>query len=178
VRPEKAYAAEEIGRLIEGATFLILTTFRGLDSVTMNRFRRVVRDRSCRYVVVKNRLFAIAAKQRGLEDLCTLLQGQVGVVFGKDDSLDTLKAVSGFGKENEELRVLGGFFEGKVRTAQETIALATMPPREVIAGGFVGTLQSLLSGVVHILSEPLRSSVFAISAILEKKEDSNSREGD
>jgi len=177
VRPEKAYAAEEMGRLIDVVSSLILTTFAGLDTVRMNRLRRLVREKSGRYFVVKNRLFAIAAKQRGLGGLCDLLQGEVGVVFGEDDSLDILRVVADFGKENEELKVLGGFFEGKVRSAEEMIAMARMPPREVVAGELVGTLQSLFSGLVRVLSEPAQSFVFVLGSIVNKKEGSDSQEG-
>ncbi len=177
MRPEKRHAAEQIGELIDGATFLILTTFEGLNSMSMNQLRTIIRKKSCRYFVVKNRLFALAARQRGLEDLSDLLKGQVGVVFGEDDSLDTMKAVSDFGKENEALRILGGFFEGKVRTAEEMIALATMPPREVIAGELVASLQSPFSGLVHVLSDPVQSLVFVLNLLSVKKENSDSQDG-
>jgi large subunit ribosomal protein L10 len=177
VRPEKAHAAEEIGKLMDGASSLILTTFAGLDSMRMDQLRKVVREKSGLYFVVKNRLFALAAKQRSLGGLSDLLQGQVGVVFGKDDSLDILKAVTDFGKDNDKLKVLGGFFEKKVRSAQEMIGMATMPPREVVAGGLVAALQSPLSGLAHVLSEPVQGLVFVLGSILGKKESSDSQEG-
>jgi large subunit ribosomal protein L10 len=177
VRPEKVHAAEEIRKLMDGASSLILTTFAGLDSMRMNRLRRLVREKSGRYFVVKNRLFAIAARERGLDGLYLLMQGQVGVVFGEDDSLGLLKAVADFGKENAELKVLGGFFEGRVRTAEEMVAVAMLPPREVVAALLVGTIHSLFSGVVHVLSEPLQSLVVALDSKLKKREGSDSQEG-
>jgi large subunit ribosomal protein L10 len=177
VRPEKAYAAEEIGKLMDGASSLILTTFAGLDSTGMNRLRRLVRQKSGRYFVVTNRLFAIAARERGLDGLCDLMQGQVGVVFGEDDSLEILKAVADFRKGNEELKVLGGLFEGKVRSAEEMIGVAALPLREVVAGELVGTLQSLLSELVRVLGEPVQSLVFVLGSTPETREGSDSQEG-
>jgi len=112
--------------------------------------------------VVKNRTFGIAARSRGLESLCELLGGEVGVVFREDDSLDLLKRVVKFGKGNEQLRILGGLFEGEVRSADEMLAIAAMPPKEVAVGELVRALGSPLSEVVQILSEVVRSLVFVI----------------
>jgi large subunit ribosomal protein L10 len=176
VRPEKAYAAEEIVKLIDGASSLILTTFGGLDSIRMNLLRKMVSEKSGRYFVVKNRMFRIGARERGLEGLCGFLKGQVGVVFGEDDAVELLKAVVNFGKENEELKVLGGVFEGEVLSGKRILAIATMPPKEVVAGELVGVLASPLSEIVQVLSEPFRSLVFALSSIQEKKESPLSKE--
>ncbi len=169
MRPEKAYAVEELGRLIDGSSSLILTTFTGLDSARMDTLRGIVRKDSGRYFVVKNRTFGIAARSRGLERLSELLGGQVGVVFREDDSLDLLKKVVKFGKGNEQLRILGGLFEGEVRSAEEMLAIAAMPPKQVAVGEFVRALASPLSEVVQTLSEVVRSLVFVIGSIGEKR---------
>jgi len=176
VRPEKAYAVEELRKMIDGASSLILTAFQGLDSMRMNLLRTIVREKSGRYFVVKNRLFRMGAKERGLDALCDFLKGQVGVVFGEDDSLALLKAVVNFGKENGELQVLGGLFQGRLRTASEMMAIASMPPRGVVAAELVRTIQSPLSEILHILSEPLQSLVIALGSIQEKKGSSASQQ--
>lgn len=174
MRPEKGYAAEEVGKLIDGSSSLILTTFTGVDSTRMNALRRKIKEKSGRYFVVKNRTFALAARRRGLEGLCAFLGGQVGVVFGEDDSFEILKSVVSFGKENEELKILGGFFEGRVRSGSEMLAIAATPPRDVAAGQLVGTLGSPLSEFVQVLSEVARSFVFVIGSIAERRESSGS----
>jgi large subunit ribosomal protein L10 len=169
VRAEKGFAVEEIGRLIDGSSSLILTSFAGLDSMRMDTFRGVVRDNSGRYFVVKNRTFGIAARQRGLGGLCELLAGQVGVVFSGEESLELLKAVVKFGKGNEELRILGGLFQGDVRSAGEMLAMAAMPPKGVAAAELVGALGCPLSELIHALSEAARSFVFVIGSIGDEK---------
>lgn len=171
MRPEKAFAAKEIANLMEQSGSLILTSFSGLDSERMTRLRASIRDKSARYFVVKNRLLAIAAREHGFEGLCSFLQGQVGVVFGGDDWAGILKTLADFSKQNEELRVLGGVCENKVRTAQEMAMLSVMPPKEVVAAQFLGTLASPLSEVLQILSEPVRSLAFVLGSV-QKNEDS------
>jgi large subunit ribosomal protein L10 len=169
MRPEKAYAVAEMGRLLDGASSLIVTTFTGLDSARMNTLRTLVNEKSGRYFVVKNRAFAIASRDRGMEELPAVLRGQVGVIFGEDDFLELLKALVDFGKKNEELKVLGGVFEGEVRLGKDMLAIAAMPPKEVAAGELVSTLASPLSGVVQLLSDAARSFVLVIASIGEKK---------
>ena len=171
VREEKGYAVKEIGRLIDESSSLILTTFTGLDSTRMNALRTAVGRASSRYFVVKNRTFGIAAKERGLEPLCGLLSGQIGVAFGSDEGFGVLKALVEFGKENEQLKVVGGVFQGEVRTGEEMLAIAAMPPWEVAAGELVGALAGPVSGLVQVLSEVVRSFVFVVNSITERKEE-------
>ncbi len=151
--------------MIDGSSSLILTTFTGLHSARMDALRGTVKEKSGRYFVVKNRTFGIAARQRGLEKLCDSLTGQVGVVFSEGDATGLLKAVVKFGKESEELKILGGLFEGQVRSAGQMLAIGAMPPKEIAAGEFVGVLVRPLSEVVQALSETLRSLVFIIGSI-------------
>ena len=178
MRAEKAYAVEEIGRLIDESSSLVLTTFAGLDSTRMNALRAKVSDAYSRYFVVKNRTFGIAARQRGMEGLCGLLRGQVGVIFGGGDEFDVLKAAVSFGKENEELRILGGLFQGEVRSAEEMLAIAAMPPWDVAGGELVGMLVGPLSGFVQVLTEVTRSLVFIVGSIIEKKETTGPQQGE
>ena len=177
MRPEKAYAIQEMGKLMEGSSCLILTTFVGLDSTRMNSLRRLVKENAGRYFVVKNRMFGIAAASRGLGGLCEHFQGPAGVIFAENDSLELLRAVVAYGKQNDELKILGGVFDGEVRPGADMLAIATMPPREVVAATLLGTLVSPLSELVQVMSEPLRSLVLTLSAIHEKKESSVSKEG-
>lgn len=168
MRPEKGYAVEELGSHMDRSSSLILTTFTGLNSTRIGQLRRLVRERAGRYVVVKNTIFGIAAKKRGLDTLCPMLKGQVGVVFGEDDSLELLKAVVKFGKENEELKVLGGVLDGEVRSGKEILAITTLPPKSVVAAELVGAIGSPLSEFVHLLGELPRSLVFILNSIQEK----------
>lgn len=177
MRPEKGYAAEQLGRLLDRSSSLILTTFTGLNSMRISELRKRLREKSARYFVVKNRIFGIAARKRGLDALCPMLKGQVGVVFGEDDSLELLKAVVSFGKENEELKVLGGVLEGQVKSAAEMVAITTLPPKNVVAGELVGALASPLSELVQLLGELPRSLVFILSSIQEKRESSAPKQG-
>ena len=177
MRAEKAYAVEQISKMIEASSSLILTSFTGLDSARLGLFRRTVKEKSGRYFVVKNRIFGIGARQRGLEKLSRFLSGQVGVVFGAGDSLDLLKAVVSFGKANEELKILGGILQGEVRSPEEIHRIVTLPPREVGMAQLVGTLVSPLSGLVHILGEPTRSLVCILGSRQEKTDTLAPREG-
>jgi large subunit ribosomal protein L10 len=177
LRPEKRYAADEIGRIMDGTFSFILTSFKGLDSTRMDLLRRTVREKSGRYLVIKNSIFGIAGRERGLEELCGLVEGQVGVVLGQDDSIELLKAVVRFGKENRELRILGGLFEGEVRSGERMLAIAGMPPRQVAAGEVVGALGAPVSEMVQVLSEALRGMVLVLGSRGEMKESPVSRKG-
>ncbi len=177
MRAEKRYAVEQIGALMDGSSSLILTTFVGLDSIRMNAFRGAVKERGGLYFVVKNTVLGIAARERGLSKLCGLLGGQVGIVFAEDDLLDLLKIVVAFGKENEELKVLGGVFEGQVWSAPEMLAIAALPPREAVAGQLVSTLASPLFELMHVLTEPLRSLVLFLGSAGKQHDSSLSEQG-
>jgi large subunit ribosomal protein L10 len=120
VRAEKQYVIDELKARIGGASAIIFTSYNGTSAEQMGVLRSLLHERRGGYMVVKNRLFALAAKAAGLDDELPGFGGQVGVAFSDEESsVPVLKALVEFNKEHEVPVLLGGFIGGRPGTADQ-----------------------------------------------------------
>lgn len=168
MRAEKQFVIEELKTTIEDASAVIFTGYAGTSAERMRFLRQVIHERNGRYLVVKNRLFAQAAKAAGLEGELPGFAGQVGVAFTDEDaSIPVLKALVDFHKEKETVGVLGGFINQRPCTGAELRVLSMLPPKPVMQAQVLGTLQTCLRGLVLVLAGRLRSLLYVINAYVD-----------
>jgi large subunit ribosomal protein L10 len=170
VRAEKQSVIEELKARIEGASAVIFTSYTGAGAEKMGALRRALDGHKGGYLVVKNRLFALAAKQAGLSEALPGFDGQVGVAFSDEDSsVAVLKALVGFHKEHETIALLGGFVGGRPYTAAQLKDLSKLPTKPVLQAQLLGALQAVPRGLVTVLAGRLRSPLYLINAYIEKR---------
>ncbi len=170
MRTEKQFAIEELKERIEGATAVIFTDYAGAGAEQMVILRHALHERNGRYMVVKNRLFTLAAKAAGFESELPGFAGQVGVAFtDEESSVPVLKALVDFRKEHEAVALLGGFVGGKPYTADELKELSKLPPKPLMRAQVLGTFQVVPRGFVSVLAGRLRSVLHLINAYIEKQ---------
>jgi len=151
---------------------LIVTSFKGLKTVEFNEMRQKIRNFKSEYRVVKNSLTRIALKNAGMEELAKALQGPSAIVIERGDALATIKAVFEFAKTHENIKVSGGYFDGKVLTDKELKAIASLPTREVLLSMLLGTLQAPMVNLVSVLQAPMRDLVGVLDQIAKKSPES------
>lgn len=170
MRSEKQFVIEELKAKIGSASAVIFTSYTGASAEQMAALRGALDGRNGGYMVVKNRLFALAAKEAGLGDALPGFEGQVGVAFSDEDSsVPVLKALVVFNKENETVALLGGFIGSKPYTAAELKELSRMPTKPILQAQLLGTLQAAPRGFVSVLAGRLRSLLYLINAHIESQ---------
>jgi large subunit ribosomal protein L10 len=135
----------------------LLTEYRGLTVAQLKQLRRSIAA-DAEYAVVKNTLTKIAAKRAGVEGLDDLLEGPSAIAFVKGDAITVAKALKNFAKEFPLLVIKGGYFDGKVVTADEVKKLADLETREVLLSKVAGVLMATLSKAVRTI-DALRASL-------------------
>jgi large subunit ribosomal protein L10 len=128
--------------------------------------RREARENNVAVTVAKNRLVKLAlASHDEYKDAETgVLTGQLALAIG-DDEVAPAQALANFGKTHPALEIVGGLTrEGKVLTADEVKALASLPSKDVLRGQVVGTIAAPLSGFVSVLNGNLRGLVNVLDA--------------
>ncbi len=131
---------------------------RGVSVVKTESLRRKLYAESGRYSVVKKTLWDIAVKAEGVVGEKPLVPSELGVVWGAD-LLTPAKLANEFVKENKgQAKILGGIWDGQFKSAQEMVAIATIPPREV-----------LLSQIAFLLKSPMQTFAIAVSEVAKKK---------
>jgi len=137
----------EVAQLTEDfktANATVLTEYRGLTVGAMKTLRRSL-GLTTKYAVVKNTLTKIAAKNAGVELDESLFKGPSAVAFIKGDPIDAAKSLKNFQKENPQLVIKGGIFDGKAVTTAEILKLADLESREVLLSKLAGAMKGSLA---------------------------------
>jgi len=165
----KVKVVAEVAGLAEQAKAVVLTSFKGLTVEAETKLRRDVRQVQGTYRVVRNTLARRAMTDDQWAELRKDFQGNTALVFTNDDVVGLMKTLVDFAKENEALSIRGGVFEGKPLTKNDVVALANMPPREVLIARLLGVMQSPLTGLMNVLTGSVRNLAQVVKAIADKK---------
>ncbi len=173
--PEKQKIVADIKEKLTTSKGAVFTSYRGLTVAQDTQLRRAFREAGVSYHVIKNTLTAIAAKEAGLDDLLSHLEGTTALAVSTDDAIAPAKVVSEFIKKNklentEVLTIKAGIVDGKVISADDVKALASLPSREVLIAKLLGSMQAPISNTVGVLQGVIRNAVYVLDAIRQKKE--------
>ncbi|WNC15064.1 50S ribosomal protein L10 [Brevibacillus brevis] len=159
IREEKVQAINEIaGKLRESQT-TVVADYRGLTVAQVTELRRQLREAGVEFQVLKNSLTRLATAKESLTELDQYLTGPNALAFSKEDVIAPAKIIAEFAKKNDKLEIKGGVIEGKVVSAEDIKALASLPSRE-----------GLLSMLLSVLQAPMRNVALAVKAVAEQKE--------
>lgn len=169
-KPEKIAAVAEIKEKLESSAVAILTEFQGLDVAEVTELRKLFREAGVEYKVYKNTLMSIAAKQLGVVGVDEHLVGTTALATSKDDPVAPAKIIKDFSAKHEHLKIKAGILNNEVIASGDVIALASIPPREVLLSMVLGGLQAPISGLLRVLQGPIQSLAFALKDLAEQKD--------
>lgn len=175
VSAKRQARGEEVERLKEklrGAKSMVLTEYRGLTVAEITALRQALREASAEYRVVKNSLTQLAAQDLGMGELERHLKGPTAVAFSSEDLVATAKVLITFSKKVPVLQVKAGLTDGQVLPREEVLAMAELPPREVMLARLVGVMAAPLRGLVTTLAGSLRGLVVGLDQVRQKREQS------
>lgn len=147
-RTDKSAVLAELETEFRESNAALLTDYRGLTVAQLKQLRRSLAGEA-EYAVVKNTLTKIAAERAGVTGLDELLVGPSAVAFVRGDAIGVAKVLKNFSKENPNLIIKGGYFEGKVIDAAEVQKLASLESREVLLSKVAGVLMATLAKAVR-----------------------------
>lgn len=152
----KANKVEHVEKLhgeLEHAAGAIVATFSKMTVMQDYELRKVLRSAGGKYRVVKNTLAERAAKGTALKGALQNLAGVTSLAYTETDPVALAKALQKYTKENPEFKVKAGVLDGKVLSAAEVDALATLPSRD-----------ELLSKLLFLMSAPAQRLVTVVNA--------------
>jgi large subunit ribosomal protein L10 len=118
--------------------------------------------------VVKNSIFRIAAKQTGVADLTGSLAGMMAVVTGPKDVSSAAKVLKTFASEFEKPKIKFGYLASKRMELAEIVALADLPPIEILRGKLLGVLKAPGTKLVQLLNTPATQLARVLQAKVQK----------
>jgi len=144
--------------------------FNKINAFALNNLRNDLKGAGAQIFVAKNSLFKRALEAQGVKEVEDLLSTETGAVFVFDkDVVGACKVLVDFSKENEAMALKGGVIQGDKITSKDVMALAKLPPKEILLGIAVSTLAAPLSGFVNSLNQIILKFVWAIEEIKKKK---------
>jgi large subunit ribosomal protein L10 len=167
---KKRKQVEDLIQHLHRFRIAVATNPTGLSVSAINELRRQLRERGIDYKVVKNRLALIAADQSEKPEFKALLDGPTAIAFGYDEEVqDVAKVLSEYIKTTRApLQLRGGVLDGQVLTPHQIQVLASLPSKNELIAKFLGQLQSPITGLVNILSSPMRGLATALQRRVEQ----------
>jgi len=155
----------ELKKLVEKASIVIGTEYRGLSVKEITTLRRVLRDAGVEARVVKNRLFQLAASQAGVADAGQVVEGPTLVVFGYGDVIAPAKAIAEYTRTaRNAFAARKAFMDGAVVPGSVIAELASLPSREELIGKLAGVFVSQVQQFVNLTNDSIQSFARLIDA--------------
>jgi large subunit ribosomal protein L10 len=123
------------------------------------------------YVVVKNRLLAIALRESGRAAPEELLSGTNGVVFIGEDIAQAVTALNDWIKTAKAVEVTGALVENSVLDAKAAEALSNLPNKNQMRAMLLGVLSAPARNLVQMINAPGSSLARVIHAHAEPQQE-------
>ena len=168
----KAFKQDKVSLIkekIDKAQVAIVTEYKGYSVEEITNLRRALQKEGGDYMVTKNTLAKLAVKDTPYEVLAETLKGPIAIAFGFEDQVAPAKALSKFIKDTKKGEILAAAMDGKLLSADEAKALATIPSKEEIYAKMLGCVNSPATGIVGSINAVMASLTRAVAAVRDQK---------
>lgn len=169
LKPEKTNAVAKMKDLFEGADSFFITDYQGLNVADITILRKNLRENGVRYLVAKNTLLKLAAKDAGRENLDDHFIGPTAVAFASNDPSVAAKILHDSYKDKELPRIKVFVVDGHMHQPEDIKRLAELPPRPVLLSQLVAAIESPLTQLVGSLDGVFRDLVGSLNALAEQR---------
>lgn len=158
----------ELSDKLSRAQLMLVADYRGLTVAEITALRKRLRDSGAEFIVAKNTLVQIAAKQAGREGLESILLGPTAVAFAYDDAPATAKAINDFNKGPKQIAVRGGMLGASILSGDVLDQVSKMPSRQQVLAQIVGGVSSPMAGVVGVLNAAVTNVLYALQGRIDQ----------
>ncbi len=153
----------------KSANYVYLVNCQAMTVAETNAFRTKLKEKNILMQVAKNTLVQIAAKEVGGFDIPDALYfGQTAVLFCTANPSDAAKIIKESFDKVEKPVFKAAVIEGIVYDSTKLKELATLPTREDLIAGIIGSLQSPISGIVGSINAVMRDLAGVIEEAAKK----------
>ena len=164
----KVAKVAELKERLQATQAVVFTDFRGLTVQDANELRTALAEVDAAFSVIKNTLARIAVKGAGFEGTEAFLEGPTAVALANADPVATAKRLVEATKKFPVLEVKGGWFEGRLLTADDIKALAALESREAMLAKVAGLLKMEMSRAAFMF-QALQSKFLSLLEAYKEK---------
>ena len=155
--------------LLKNSQGIVITHNHGMTMTHFNEVRAKMREIDSTYLVTKNTLLRLAAKNAGKDGLDEYLNGPTAIAFAADDPSVAAKVLHESFKTRELPRVKVFVVEDEHHSADALNRLADLPSKEILLAQLAAAVESPLSALVRSLNAVFQDLVGTVDALAEKK---------
>lgn len=156
---QKQQLVADLTETLKNATAGVIVDYKGINVAEDTALRKEFREAGVQYTVVKNTMLRFAAKEAGLEDLNSVLEGTTAIAVSEDPIAPAKIAAKYADKIKTGFSIKAGFMDGAVLNADKVIELGKLPSKE-----------QLIAQLLSVLTGNIRGLAVALNAIAEQKE--------
>ncbi|MEW6507481.1 MAG: 50S ribosomal protein L10 [Bacteroidota bacterium] len=169
-KSEKVEFVNKIKELVNNSYGVFLVDYRGVTVEDINKLRVNFRKEGVTYKVFKNTLFKKALEQLGrYEKFNEQLVGMIGVAFVGENFVAPAKIIKKHYDDTKKFVFKGCYIDNNFYGADQLDTLASMPTKEEIIAGIIGSVNSPASGIVGAINAVIRDLVIVIDEVSKKK---------
>lgn len=168
-RSEKEEIIGQVKELISEASAIFLVDYAKVNVEDINKLRAAFRKEGVKYKVVKNTLVKKALASLGkYEKLNDNLVGMIGIAFAGENFIAPAKIIKKYYDEKQKFVFRGCYIDNEYYDASKLNAIATMPTKEEIIAGIIGSIAAPASGIVGSINAVMRDLVSVVDQISKK----------
>lgn len=156
-KAKKKEIVEKLEKSFSEAKSMVFLGVKGIKVNEQNKLRKTLREQGVGYTIAKKTLVGRALDKTKISGVKPEFISELSVAFS-EDNLASHREISDFQKKNKEnVKIIGGVFEGMYIDAAKVSELASIPPLKTLQAQLVNLLNSPIQGFVMALSEIAKS---------------------
>ena len=141
---------EEMKKVFSSNDAIMIAHYQGLNVVQLDALRKELRDNGILFKITKNRITKLAVKESPCKDLEKFFSGPTAAAISSDPFM-TARILSKFSKNNDKLKIIAGFMDGKVIDQAKVAEIASLPTLNEARANIVGILNASAQKIIGIL---------------------------
>jgi len=159
---------EEMKKIFSSNEAVMITHYQGLNVIQLDELRKELRENGILFKITKNRITKLAIKETPCKDLEKFFTGPTAAAISSDPFLSA-RILSKFSKNNDNLKIIAGFMEGKVIDQTEVAKIASLPTLNEARANIVGILKAPAQKIIGILlAQSKKMSILAPAEEIKK----------
>ncbi len=164
-KKEKEKILEDLKEKTKQQKAIFLVGITGLKVKDSFDLRRKLKKDEAKFQVAKKTLIEKAFKENDLVFDKDKYKEEIALVFGFKDEIIPAKTAYQFSKENENLKILEGYIEGRLISREEVIAMAQLPSKEELLAKLVGSFNAPINNFVRALNYNIKGLLYVLSKV-------------
>ena len=151
---DKKEIVAAVNQAATGAFSAVVADYRGLNVAQLTELRSKARQQNVYLRVIRNTLARRALEGTDLEPLNESLVGPtiIAMSLSEEDMGAAARLFKDFAKDNDQLELKTGLYDGKLYSGAEIDVLAKLPNREQALTSLVSVLQAPVSKFGRLLT--------------------------